>query len=97
MTVEMANGTDPWGGGYGYYIKIRHNGSLETLYAHCSAICVSAGQRVKQGEVIGYVGMTGNSTGNHLHFEVRADGRKTDALNYFIPKEGREKIPEKAF
>jgi hypothetical protein len=47
--------------------------------------------------VIGYVGMTGNSTGNHLHFEVRADGRKTDALNYFIPKEGREKIPEKAF
>ena len=96
-TVETANGTDPWGGGYGYYIKIRHNGSLETLYAHCSAICVSAGQRVKQGEVIGYVGMTGNSTGNHLHFEVRADGRKTDALNYFIPKEGREKIPEKAF
>ena len=83
-TVETANGTDPWGGGYGYYIKIRHNDSLETLYAHCSAICVSAGQRVEQGEVIGYVGTTGNSTGNHLHFEVRKNGQKRDSLKYFI-------------
>ena len=82
-TVEIANGTDSWGGGYGYYIKIRHNDSLETLYAHCSAICVTTGQPVKQGEVIGYVGTTGNSTGNHLHFEVRVNGRKMDALNYF--------------
>lgn len=82
-TVEIANSTDAWGGGYGYYVKIRHNGSLETLYAHCSSICVSAGQKVKQGEVIAYVGTTGNSTGNHLHFEVRVDGKKTDALAYF--------------
>lgn len=82
-TVEVANSTDAWGGGYGYYVKIRHNGSLETLYAHCSSICVSAGQKVKQGEVIAYVGTTGNSTGNHLHFEVRVDGKKTDALAYF--------------
>lgn len=82
-TAETANGTDSWGGGYGYYIKIRHSDSLETLYAHCSAICVSAGQRVEQGEVIGYVGTTGNSTGNHLHFEVQMGGKKTDALLYF--------------
>lgn len=82
-TVEIANSTDSWGGGYGYYVKIRHDGSLETLYAHCSSLCVSAGQKVKQGEVIAYVGTTGNSTGNHLHFEVRVDGRKTDALAYF--------------
>ena len=82
-TVETANGTDSWGGGYGYYIKIRHDDSSETLYAHCSAVCVSAGQKVEQGEVIGYVGTTGNSSGNHLHFEVRVNGRKTDALNYF--------------
>lgn len=82
-TVETANGSDLWGSGYGYYIKIRHSDSLETLYAHCSSICVTAGQRVKQGEVIGYVGTTGNSTGNHLHFEVRVDGQKTDALDYF--------------
>ena len=82
-TVEIANGTDAWGGGYGYYVKIRHNDSLETLYAHCSSLCVSAGQKVKQGEVIAYVGTTGNSTGNHLHFEVRVDGQKTDALAYF--------------
>ena len=82
-TVEIANSTDAWGDGYGYYVKIRHNGSLETLYAHCSSLCVSAGQKVKQGEVIAYVGTTGNSTGNHLHFEVRVDGQKTDALAYF--------------
>lgn len=87
-TVEIANGTDSWGGGYGYYIKIRHNDSLETLYAHCSAVCVSAGQRVEQSEVIGYVGTTGNSTGNHLHFEVRVNGQKTDALNYFARIDG---------
>lgn len=82
-TVETANGTDSWGGGYGYYIKIRHDDSSETLYAHCSAVCVSAGQKVEQGEVIGYVGTTGNSTGNHLHFEIWVNGQKTDALNYF--------------
>lgn len=82
-TVEIENSTDAWGDGYGYYVKIRHNGSLETLYAHCSSLCVPAGQKVKQGEVIAYVGTTGNSTGNHLHFEVRLDGRKTDALAYF--------------
>ena len=45
-------------------------------------IRLSAGQRVKQGEVIGYVGMTGNSTGNHLHFEVRKDGRSVDPAEY---------------
>ena len=42
-TVETANSTDSWGGGYGYYVKIRHDSSLETLYAHCSFLCVSAG------------------------------------------------------
>ena len=82
-TVTIANGTDPWGGSYGYHVKIDHGGGMETLYAHCSAITVTAGQRVQQGEVIGYVGSTGNSTGNHLHFEVWMNGQRTDALNYF--------------
>ena len=59
----------------------------ETLYAHCSSICVVAGQEVKQGEVIGYVGTTGNSTGNHLHFEVWQNGQRTDALSFFRAKE----------
>lgn len=84
--VSIANGTDSWGDSYGYYVKLDHGGGLETLYAHCSAICVTAGQEVTQGEVIAYVGSTGNSTGNHLHFEVRVDGTRVDALNYFEQK-----------
>ena len=85
-TVTIANGIDSWGGGYGYYIKVRHNDTYETLYAHCSSICVVAGQEVKQGEVIGYVSTTGNSTGNHLHFEGWQNGRRTDALSFFRAK-----------
>jgi len=81
--VTIANGADPWGGSYGYYIKLDHGGGIETLYAHCSAITVTAGQRVRQGEVIGYVGTTGNSTGNHLHFEMRDAVRQIDAMKYF--------------
>lgn len=82
-TVEIANGTDSWGDSYGYYVKLDHGSGFETLYAHCSSICVTAGQEVSQGEVIGYVGSTGNSTGNHLHFEVRKNGQRVDALDYF--------------
>ena len=84
--VSIANGTDSWGDSYGYYVKLDHGEGLETLYAHCSSICVTAGQKVAQGEVIAYVGSTGNSTGNHLHFEVRVDGTRVDALNYFEQK-----------
>lgn len=82
-TVTIANGIDSWGGSYGYHIKIDHGNGLETLYAHCSAICVTPGQQVQQGEVIGFVGSTGNSTGNHLHFEVLVHGERTDAMNFF--------------
>ena len=82
-TVTIANAIDSWGGGYGYHIKVKHNDTYETLYAHCSSICVTVGQEVKQGEVIGYVGTTGNSTGNHLHFEVWQNGERTDALGFF--------------
>ena len=82
-TVTVANATDPWGGSYGYYVKIQHDGTFDTLYAHCSSICVTPGQQVQQGEVIGYVGSTGNSTGNHLHFEVWENGQRRNAMDYF--------------
>ena len=82
-TVTVANATDPWGGSYGYYVKIQHDGTFDTLYAHCSSICVTPGQQVQQGEVIGYVGSTGNSTGNHLHFEVWENGQRRNAIDYF--------------
>ena len=82
-TVTVANGLDSWGGSYGYYIQIDHGGGLETLYAHCSRICVTTGQQVQAGQVIGYVGHTGRVTGNHLHLEVRIDGNRTDAMQYY--------------
>ena len=82
-TVTVANGLDSWGGSYGYYIQIDHGGGLETLYAHCSSICVTTGQQVQAGQVIGYVGHTGRVTGNHLHLEVRVDGNRADVLRYF--------------
>ena len=82
-TVTVANGLDSWGGSYGYHIQIDHGGGLETLYAHCSSICVTTGQQVQAGQVIGYVGHTGRVTGNHLHLEVRVGGSRTDAMAFF--------------
>ena len=81
--VTVANGLDNWGGSYGYYIQIDHGGGLETLYAHCSSICVATSQQVQAGQVIGYVGHTGRVTGSHLHLEVRIDGNRADAMQYF--------------
>ena len=81
--VTVANGLDSWGGSYGYHIQIDHGGGMETLYAHCSSICVTTGQQVQSGEVIGYVGHTGRATGSHLHLEMRVDGNRADVLRYF--------------
>ena len=63
-----------WNGSYGNLIKISHGNGVETVYGHCSQILVSNGQQVSQGQVIGKVGSTGRSTGNHLHLEVRKNG-----------------------
>ncbi len=60
-----------------------HGDGYETLYGHCSTICVTYGQGVKKGEVIAYVGSTGNSTGNHLHFEIRIDNKKINPFERF--------------
>ena len=81
--VTVANGLDSWGGSYGYYIQIDHGGGLETLYAHCSSICVTPGQQVQAGQVIGYVGHTGRATGSHLHLEVWVDRSRKDAVSFF--------------
>jgi murein DD-endopeptidase MepM/ murein hydrolase activator NlpD len=69
-------------GGYGNATIIDHGNSLATLYAHQSSMIVSAGQSVKRGQVIGYVGHTGYATGPHLHFEVRVDGTPVDPMKY---------------
>lgn len=68
--------------GYGHYIIIRHADGSETLYAHLSAIYVSLGQTVAQGEPVGAIGCTGWCTGPHLHFEVRIGGVPVDPLLY---------------
>ena len=81
--VTVANGLDSWGGSYGYYIQIDHGGGLETLYAHCSSICVTTGQQVQAGQVIGYVGHTGRATGSHLHLEALINKTRVDAMNFF--------------
>jgi len=70
-----------WYGGYGYAIIIDHGGGWSTLYAHCSAMYVSANQPVRQGQVIGAIGATGWATGPHLHFEIRRNGVPLDPLS----------------
>ena len=77
-TVEMAK----WYGGYGNYVQIGHGGDFETRYGHMSRLNVRAGQNVRKGELIGWVGSTGRSTGPHLHYEVRIDGRAVNPEPY---------------
>lgn len=84
--VAMNDGTvliSDYNSGYGNYVTINHGGGYATLYAHMSKRAVSKGDKIKQGDVIGYVGTTGYSTGNHLHFEVIISGKTTDPMKYF--------------
>ncbi|MGN0651006.1 MAG: murein hydrolase activator EnvC family protein [Oscillospiraceae bacterium] len=81
-TVITAYNDGDWHGGFGNYIIIDHGGGVSTLYAHCSSVAVYEGQTVSKGDIIGYVGSTGWSTGNHLHFEVRQNGTATDPFGY---------------
>lgn len=68
--------------GYGHYVMLDHGDGYQTLYGHCSSVVVNAGQSVQQGQLIAYVGSTGNSTGPHLHFEIRYQGERINPLNF---------------
>lgn len=81
--VERAD----WFGAYGRYIRIRHNGTYKTAYAHLNAFArgIRAGARVRQGQVIGYIGTTGRSTGPHLHYEVLMEGKQVNPFTLKLP------------
>ena len=82
-----------WYGSYGRYIRIRHNSTYDTAYAHMSKIRrgITPGTRVEQGQVIGYVGSTGRSTGPHLHYEILVNNRKVNPMTVRLPT--GEKVP----
>ncbi len=81
--VEVAG----WAGGYGRYVRVKHDGQYKTAYAHMSRFArgLKAGTRVRQGQVIGYVGTSGRSTGPHLHYEVLANNRHVDSQSVKLP------------
>jgi murein DD-endopeptidase MepM/ murein hydrolase activator NlpD len=81
-------GKAEWFGAYGNFISIGHGSELETRYGHLSRMAVSAGQRVRKGDLIGYVGSTGRSTGPHLHYEVRVAGIAVDPTPYMTESGG---------
>ena len=82
-TVERAS----WFGAYGKYVRIRHNSTYKTAYAHLSKFGrnIKAGRKVRQGQIIGYVGSTGRSTGPHLHYEVLVNNKRTNSQRLKLP------------
>jgi murein DD-endopeptidase MepM/ murein hydrolase activator NlpD len=81
-TADGIVGRSGWVGGYGNLVELEHGGKLQTRYGHLSKIMVAPGTRVKRGQVIGLMGSTGRSTGSHLHYEVRMDGRAVNPVPY---------------
>lgn len=77
-TVSRAS----WFAGYGLFISLEHGADMQTRYGHMSRLNVAEGQHVRKGDVIGFVGSTGNSTGPHLHYEVRIDGAAVNPIPY---------------
>ena len=75
---------------YGNYVSIEHGGKIQTRYAHMSRVAVAKGATVKKGDIIGYVGSTGRSTGPHLHYEVRIDGQAVNPVPYMIESQAQQ-------
>lgn len=69
-------------GGYGNYVEVEHGNAIQTRYGHMSSYVVNPGQQVKKGDIVGYVGSTGRSTGNHLHYEVRIEGAPVNPMPF---------------
>lgn len=80
-TVEFA----AWNGGYGRYVRINHGNGYKTAYGHMSGLATASGQQVAKGQIIGFVGSSGYSTGPHVHFEVISEGQTIDPF-YVLKK-----------
>jgi murein DD-endopeptidase MepM/ murein hydrolase activator NlpD len=80
---KISNDRKVGGSGYGKYVVIDHGYGYQTLYAHMSKVAVKKGQKVKRGDIIGYVGNTGRSVAPHLHYEVVKDGKKINPINFY--------------
>jgi murein DD-endopeptidase MepM/ murein hydrolase activator NlpD len=88
-TADGVVGRADWYSSYGLYIAIEHGAAMQTRYAHLSRLAVAAGDNVKKGDLIGYVGSTGRSTGPHLHYEVRIDGQAVNPIPYMVESEAQ--------
>jgi murein DD-endopeptidase MepM/ murein hydrolase activator NlpD len=84
-TADGIIGRAQWVSGYGKYVEVEHGNAIQTRYGHLSAMNVISGQRVKQGEIIGFMGSTGRSTGSHLHYEVRIAGEPVNPMSFLAP------------
>ena len=83
-TADGLVGKAQYWGSYGNYVQLEHGGELQTRYAHLSSYAVSAGDMVVKGQLIGFIGSTGRSTGPHLHYEVRVAGEPVDPRPYMV-------------
>lgn len=83
-TADGRVGQAEWFSSYGNYVRIEHGGDLHTRYAHLSSYTVAEGEVVERGDLIGYVGSTGRSTGPHLHYEVRVDDESVNPIPYMV-------------
>jgi murein DD-endopeptidase MepM/ murein hydrolase activator NlpD len=81
-TADAVVGRSEWANGYGNLVELNHGRGIQTRYGHLSRSGVQAGQRVKRGDLIGYMGSTGRSTGSHLHYEVRIDGKAVNPVPF---------------
>jgi murein DD-endopeptidase MepM/ murein hydrolase activator NlpD len=84
-TADGVIGRAQWVSGYGKYVEIEHGNAIQTRYGHLSAMNVVSGQRIRQGEIIGFMGSTGRSTGSHLHYEVRIAGEPVNPNSFLAP------------
>lgn len=84
-TADGMIGRAQWVSGYGKFVEINHGNAVQTRYGHLSAMNVVPGQRIRKGDVLGYMGSTGRSTGSHLHYEVRIAGEAINPTAFLAP------------